>query len=139
MKRTVLNTRKTVRSRRRGFQSMELVMTLPILGIVIFALFEFSMLFFARGAVVEASRVGARMATLPGVDQEAIEEEIRKVLQPRLQENLKIDVQLGENTGDVVSVMVTVAAEEAAPNLLWPIGYSLEGEKLIAETRMIRE
>ncbi len=93
-------------------------MTLPILGIVVFALFEFSLLFFARGSVVEASRVGARMATLPGVDREAVETEIRKVLQPRLQSNLQIEVEMGENTGDVVSVIVAVAAEEASPDLL---------------------
>lgn len=127
------------RRRRRGFLTMELVMTLPILAIVIFALFEFSMLFFARGSVVEATRVGARMATLPGTDQQAVEDEIRKVLQPRLQENLQIEVQMGENTGDVVSVVVAIAAEEASPDLLWPIGYSLRGRQLIAETRMIRE
>jgi hypothetical protein len=32
-----------------------------------------------------------------------------------------------------------VKAQEASPDLLWPIGFSLEGEELIAETRMIRE
>ncbi len=114
-------------------------MTLPILGIVIFALFEFSLLFFARGSVVEASRVGARMASLPGADAIVVEDEIRKVLQPRLQDNLQIEVQLGEHTGDVVSVIVSIAAEEASPDLLWPIGFSLRGRQLIAETRMIRE
>jgi hypothetical protein len=118
---------------------MELVMTLPILGIVIFALLEFSMLFFARGSVVEASRVGARMASLPGATEQSVEDEIRKVIQPKLQNNLQVNVQLGENTGDVVSVIVMVASTEASPDLLWPIGYSLKGKQLIAETRMIRE
>ncbi len=35
--------------RRRGLLSMELVLTLPILGILLLGMFEFSMLFFARG------------------------------------------------------------------------------------------
>ena len=118
---------------------MELVMTLPILGIVLFAIFEFSMLFLARGAVVEASRAGARVASLPGADVAAVEDEVRRLIQPVMQDSLSIDVDLGQNTGDVVSVIVKVKAQEASPDLLWPIGFSLEGEDLIAETRMIRE
>jgi Flp pilus assembly protein TadG len=65
-------TRKTNRSSsesrpRVGFLSMELVFTLPILMVVLLGLFEFSMLFFARGMVVEAARVGARKASLAHV------------------------------------------------------------------------
>ncbi len=134
----VRNSTHRVRSR-RGILTMELVMTLPILGIVLFALFEFSLLLFARGSVVEASRAGARMASLPGADLESVEWEVRKVLNPRLQGDLDVQVDMGGGTGDVVSVIVTVPAGEASPDLLWPIGYSLRGRTLVAETRMIRE
>nr|MBC8289304.1 pilus assembly protein [Planctomycetota bacterium] len=50
------------RRSRQGFLSAELVFTLPILGLVLFGLFEFSMLFFARGQLAEATRVGCRKA-----------------------------------------------------------------------------
>ena len=112
---------------------------MPILGILLMGLFEFSMLFYARGSVVEASRVGARLASMPGADAEAVENEIRRVLNARMQQGLRVDVELGERTGDVVAVVVCVPMEAASPDLLWPIGYSLVGRDLIAETRMVRE
>lgn len=118
---------------------MELALTLPILGIVLMGLFEFSMLFFARGAVVEASRVGARKASLPGVTAEDVEREIRKVLDPRLQRSMEVGMELGTRSGDVVAVAVSVPMGHAAPDLLWPIGYSLGDRNLHSETRMIRE
>jgi hypothetical protein len=130
---------RRVRRSRRGVLTMELILTLPILGIILFGIVEFSILFIARGAVVEASRAGARVASLPGADAAVVEDEIRKVIEPRMQDSLQVEVDLGQNTGDVVSVIVKVAAEEASPDLLWPIGFSLRGEQLIAETRMIRE
>lgn len=124
---------------RRGLYSLELVFVLPILGIVLMALLEFSMLFFARGEIVEASRIGARKASQPGTSAAAVEEEIRKVLEPRLQRDLRVEVSPGEHSGDLVSVSVRVGMQYAAPDLLWPIGYRLRGQDLHSETRMIRE
>ena len=118
---------------------MELALTLPILMVVLLGLFEFSMLFFARGELVEAGRVGARTASLPGVGPDDVEAEIRNVLAPRLQEELQLDVELGRRTGDVVTVAVRVPMTAASPDLLWPIGYRLRGRFLLAETRMIKE
>ena len=40
---------------------------------------------------------------------------------------------------NVVAVAVTVDMSAAAPDLLWPIGYSLQGRPLLSETCMIRE
>ena len=91
--RIVRKQQQEKRQRRRGFLSMELVLTLPILFTVILALFEFSFLFFARGEVCAACRAGARKATLPGVTVDEVENEIRKVLAPRLQESLQVGVE----------------------------------------------
>ncbi len=118
---------------------MELVLTLPILGIVLMAFFEFSFLFFARGSVVEASRVGARKATLPGVTQEDVELEIRKVLNPDLQRSMSVYADIDRQSGEIVSVAVRVPMAAAAPDLLWPIGYTLHDRYLHSETRMVRE
>ncbi len=124
---------------RRGFMAMELAMTLPILLIVLLALLEFSLLFFARGAVVEASRLAARKATLPGVTIEDIEAEARKALSPRLQARMTVHVELADRSGEMVTAGVRVPMLDAAPDLLWPIGYSLRNQNLYGETRMVRE
>lgn len=127
------------RKRKRGVFSIELALTLPVLGIVLLGLFEFSMLFFARGQVVEACRIGARKAALPGVTAEDVEREIREVLDLRLQQGLKVEVHLGRQSGDLVSVALAVPMRSAAPDLLWPVGYSLSNRDLYVETRMIKE
>lgn len=124
---------------RRGVLSMELVLTLPILFILLLGLFEFTMLFYSRSLVVEASRVGARRATLPGATVESVEEEVLRVLSPRLQNGIQVTVDPGLHSGDVVVVSIQTPMSSASPDLLWPIGVSLSGRSLYAETRMIRE
>ena len=94
---TRVDSVKTGRRRRRnkkrsGMLSAELIMALPILAIVIFGLFEFALLFTVRGELSEASRVAARKATMPGVTYEAVEEEIRRVLSPRLQRTMEVSI-----------------------------------------------
>lgn len=125
--------------KRRGLFSIELVMTLPVLGLILFGLLEFSLLFSARGSVVEASRAGARKGTIAGTTPDDIEAEVRSVLPPRLRGSLQVDVETGEYAGDVVAVVVRVPMSAASPDLLWPVGYGLGGRTLVAETRMIRE
>ena len=127
------------RKTRRGILTMELVMTLPILGIVLFALFEFSLLFFARGQVVEACRAGGRIACLTDCTSDAVENRVRQSLNPKLRSAAHIDVELGEHAGDWVRVAVRVPMKLASPNLLWPVGFNLENRNLFAETWMFKE
>lgn len=124
---------------RSGMLSAELIMTLPILAIVLFGLFEFSLLFTARGELSEATRAAARKATLPGVTYDAVEEEVRRVLSPRLQRTMEVSIDQGQRSGDVVSVAIACDMNSASPDLLWPIGYSLKNRKLYEVTKMIRE
>lgn len=124
---------------RRGILSMELVLTLPILFVLLLGLFEFTMLFYSRSLVVEASRAAARKASLPGATDEAIEAEVRRVLSPTLQTGLQIGVDLGDHSGDLVMVSIEVPMSSASPDLLWPIGVGLNGRNLYSETRMVRE
>lgn len=133
--RTRLNTRGT----RRGVLSMELVLTLPILLILLFGLLEFSLLFFARGDVVDASRAGVRAARLHGATEESVEDEVRYSLGARLASQVQVHTNLGDKTGDEVSVTVQVPMAAAAPDLLWMVGYSLKGRDLLCETRMVKE
>jgi len=124
---------------RKAFLSMELVLTLPLLMLVLFAVFEYSMLFFARGGVVEASRIGARTATYPGASLEVIEQSVVQSLGPQLNQNASVFVEPGQFSGDRVVVVVKVPMAAASPDLLWPIGFGLQGRYLIAETVMERE
>jgi hypothetical protein len=124
---------------RRAFLSVELVLTLPILAIVLLALFEFCILFFARASLVEACRAGARKGTLLQVTTPMVEEEILRVLNPQLQTGLQTQFVPGVKSGDVVLVTVQIPMTTAAPDLLWPFGYSLQGRILYAETQMIKE
>ena len=134
-----VGARSTSRRRRRGLMSFELVLTLPILGIVLFGLLEFSLLFFARGDMVEAARIGARKASLPGVSVADVEDEVAKVLPANLRNTLQVSVTPGVYSGDVVTVEVWAAMKSAAPDLLWPIGISLQDQQLYAVAHMIRE
>lgn len=140
----MIHSSKTVGSppkshRRRGMMSFELVLTLPVLGIVLFGLLEFSLLFFARGDMVEAARFGARKASLPGVSVEDIENEVAETLPANLRKTLQVRVTPGEHTGDRVTVEVWAAMHSAAPDLLWPIGISLQDQQLYAVAHNNRE
>jgi hypothetical protein len=118
---------------------MELVLTLPILGLLLLGLLEFSLVFFARADVVEACRAGARKATLHGTTQQDVENEVRRVLAPGLQNDLRVDADLEAESGELVTVAVSTPMSDAAPDLLWPIGFSLNGRQLHCETRMVKE
>lgn len=124
---------------RRGFLSFELAFALPILGIVLFALIEFSLLINARSEVAHASRAGARLAAAPGVTVDEVEARVRSVLGPPLGRHAIVQADLGHDTGDVVRVAVHVPMYAASPDLLWPVGFSLRGRTLAAETRMVKE
>jgi hypothetical protein len=118
---------------------MELVMTLPVLGILLLGILEFTLLFFARGTVVEASRLGARRATLPGVTTEEIYHDVQLALGPRMAPVAEIDVQDAARSGEPVAVAVRVPMAAASPDLLWPVGFGLEGKHLLCTTHMVKE
>ncbi len=124
---------------RRGMISMELVLTLPILMVLLLAIFQFSFLMYARSDVVQASRAGARLATLNGVWLDDIEQEVGRSLGPRFRNSYQVETQLGEHSGEEVVVTVKVPMTVVAPNLLWPLGYNIKGRDLVAQTRMVKE
>ncbi len=118
---------------------MELVLVLPILLMLLLGMFEFSLLFFARGDVVDASRAGARRAAMPGVSEQEVREDVLSSLPESLRMAAEVSVQGGAYTGDPVLVTVRVPMQAAAPDLLWPIGFGLQGRTLLSETWMVKE
>lgn len=123
----------------RGFLSVELLLTLPVLTLILFALFEGALLLLAHSELVEATRFGARKATHPSVRPEDVSAAVRTKLHPRLRNAAEVAVDPGEHSGDVVRVAVRVPMNRAAPDLLGPIGLSLRGRSLFAEIGMIKE
>lgn len=131
--------RRTRNVRRAGYLSMELVLTLPILFVVLMALFEFSLLFMGRSMVIESCRAGVRHGTLNGATPASVEAEVRKVLSPSLQQGLKLEYVPATRSGEIVQLAVHVPMSTAAPDLLWGIGFGLQGRDLIYEARMVKE
>lgn len=118
---------------------MELVLTLPILFVVLMAMFEFSLLFMGRSVVLESCRAGVRHGTLDGATPESVEAEVRKVLTPSLQQGLKLEYVPATRSGEIVQLAVHVPMNVVAPDLLWGIGFGLNGRELICEARMVKE
>ncbi len=135
---TSQRTRATHR-KRSGVLSMELLMTLPLLAILLLGLLEFCLLFYARGEVVEACRAGARIATYNGSSQIEVQEEVFAQLSPRMREAAEVAAIIPSETGAEVIVSVRVPMSSAAPDLLWPIGFSLRGESIVCSARMLKE
>lgn len=134
-----MKTQHLQKRRRKGVLSMELVLVLPIVMTVLFAVFEFSCVFLSRGSIVDAARAGARTAALDGASPERVEDRVRRTLGKQLGRNAQIFTRLGDRTGDEVIVGVRVPMQDAAPNMLWPIGYDLNGRYLQTEIVMVRE
>jgi len=131
--------RRSVQQLRRGMMTMELLLTLPILFVLLLGIFEFSFLMYARSDVVQASRAGARLASLNGVESEDIQYEVGRALAGKFRSTYQVQTTLGTYPGDEVIVTVRVPMTAAAPNLLWPLGYNIRGRDLMAETRMVKE
>ncbi len=131
--------RQPRRPRRQGVLTIELLMVLPILFTVLLAVFEFSILFFARSSVVQACRVAARQASLGVTDQAEIENVVNRVLSPNLQHNHSVYLVPAARAGEITTVGLQVPMSSAAPDLLWPIGFSLQGRYLTEEISVVRE
>lgn len=130
---------QATRRRRSGVLTIELVLVLPILFIVLMAVFEFSVLFFARASVVQACRAAARQASLGVTDEQQLDEVVQRVLSPNLQPNHQVYVIPATRSGEIATVALTVPMTNAAPDLLWPVGFSLQGRYLAEEISVVRE
>jgi Flp pilus assembly protein TadG len=129
--------------RRRGSLTLELLLVLPILMTVVLAAFEFSMLVQARQQLLTASREGTRVAALGGAAadvQQAAQQSLGGPLQ-----NATIQLNITDASGNPlpsgqpVSVVVSVQASQAVPDLLAFIGYSIANETIAGQTVMRKE
>jgi Flp pilus assembly protein TadG len=132
-------------NRKGAVLSLELLLVLPILLVVCFAVVEFSMLLIAMQRVQTASSAACRIGTLPArnpdVQQQAMLAAAKAALgNPSLIAACQMpQSDVGTYAGDPVVVVVSVPMTAAAPNLLKMMGFSLEGRQLVAQTEMCKQ
>jgi len=128
------------RERKGALLSIELLFVIPILLGLIFAIVEFGLIWSANVQVKSASRLACRVATLPGADLDEIREAARRgMAKPHLAQLLRLRVEGGEHTGDLVGVEVRVPMSAATPDFLSMIGFGLSGHELVGRTVMRKE
>ena len=141
VKRTLLTGN---RQQRKGSFTIELLFVLPILMAVLLGTIEFSMFGLARQQVVAASREGARVAALGGSQQD-VQQAAQLFLGNGPLANATIQVGITDDAGNPipsgqpVQVTVSVAANQAVPDLLAFIGISIKNETIAAQTVMRKE
>ena len=68
----------------RGQAMLEVALTLPLLLLVAVGIFEFGRAYQTWQILTNAAREGARVAVLPGVDDDAVEERVQEYLEAGL-------------------------------------------------------
>jgi Flp pilus assembly protein TadG len=129
---------------RRGSLTLELLFVLPILMAILLGTIEFSMFGLARQQIVAASREGARVAALGGSAPD-VQQVTRQFLGNGRLANATVQADitdvLGNPTpsGQPVRVTVSIPANQAVPDLLAFIGFSIKNETIAAQTVMRKE
>ena len=74
------NQRRAKSNGERGAALLEVALTLPLLLLVAVGIFEFGRAYQTWQILTNAAREGARVAVLPGVDDDAVEERVQEYL-----------------------------------------------------------
>jgi len=124
---------------RRGILTVELVLVLPLVLLLLFALVELSMIARAQQTLILAARDGARTASLAGTSVEQAERAARRHLHGRLAAEAQIKVRMAKRPGEPSTVEVRVPMHAAAPDLLRMIGFGATDRYLVATAAMCKE
>jgi len=128
------------RNRQGAILTMELLLVLPIVVGLLFAIVEFGLLWQANSQIKLASEAGCRVASLPGSDAEAVQAAIDAALvHSKLIAARRVAIDGGQWSGEPVSVEIRLAMREAAPDLLAFLGFGLGEQELIARTVLRKE
>ena len=73
-------TRRAPTTSERGVALLEVALTLPILLLVAVGIFEFGRAYQTWQILTNAAREGARVAVLPGIDDDAVEDRVQEYL-----------------------------------------------------------
>jgi hypothetical protein len=132
------------RPRKGAIQTVELLLVLPILLGLLFAIIEFGLLLSANQRLKMASQLACRVGTLPADDPVEREQAIRRAAKgalgkPHLIRAHRLEFDAGRYTGDPVVVEIRLPMKAAAPDLLAVLGLGLKDRELLARTVMRKE
>ena len=133
------------RNSERGVALLEVSLTLPILLLVAVGIFEFGRAYQTWQILTNAAREGARVAVLPGIDDDAVEERVQEYLAAGLldaadEADVTIDrdteIDIGDDTASASTVEVaypfTFMVLQGVANLV--VNGSTVGEPLTMTT-----
>lgn len=129
---------------------MELLLALPVLGVLLLGLVEVSFLLSAQNQLQVACHQACRAGTQPTPGptahawQALLRQEVhaaadRVLHKPHLRKAKELRFEPGLHTGDPVRVQMRLPMSAAAPDLLAPFGFRLKGRHLYAECVMRKE
>ena len=75
-----MNKQRRAGGSERGAALLEVALTLPLLLLVATGIFEFGRAYQTWQILTNAAREGARLAVLPGIDDDAVEERVQEYL-----------------------------------------------------------
>jgi hypothetical protein len=143
------------RGARRGgaLLAAELLFIVPIVLMILFGVGEFYMLTATRISLLNASRVGARVAASGSyANKQQVNDEVRRTVHEalgtgRLNRASRVSVTWSQDLpasqtmgqADWVHVKVEVRARAVIPDALGWVGFTLGGKKLIGGTLMKQE
>jgi Flp pilus assembly protein TadG len=123
---------------------VELLFALPVLLGVLLAVVEFSLVLTAQQQLLAASREGARVASQGGAQTDVVQA-AQLVLGSGTLSSASVDAVLTDAmgqplaSGQPVSVLVSIPATKAVPDLLAFIGFSIAGDTLAGQSVMRKE
>lgn len=121
---------------RRGFLSLELVLTLPVVTLLLLGLVEFSCLTSGYRSLARASQAGARLAVQSDRSVLEVSAAVEQSLGEPLVRAVEVCCEPAASPGNEVVCSVRVPMSACAPNLLWPVGFDLDGRYLESSTRL---
>jgi Flp pilus assembly protein TadG len=134
---------RAVTSARRGIVAVEMLLALPLVLGLSLAVVEFSLLLTAQQELIAASREGARVASQGGAQTDVVQA-AQQVLTGNLS-SASITAVLTDSmgqplaSGQPVSVLVSIPANQAVPDLLAFVGFSIAGDTIAGQTVMRKE
>jgi hypothetical protein len=129
---------------RRGSLTIELLLLMPVLLALVVGAVEMSLLVASEQKLEAASATGARTAAQGG-DQEAVRLAVREALAHSKLCGAEVIVRLDDEngyplpSGSTVEVRVQINANQAVPDLLSFIGFSIKEMTLSGHTAMRKE
>lgn len=99
------------RKRRLGSAAVEMAVVTPLLLTMLFGIIEFGYAFTVRQSLVTAAREGARLASMPGTTDAAVEDRVREYLDPLGLASTSIELTRAtpDNPTEVVEVSIPYA------------------------------